>query len=277
MSISITDPRLLETQQAFDSVASLYDGPLGNNALIQHFRARLWCAVEAELPQGGRLLDLGCGTGIDALHFAMRGYEVVATDWSSAMVARARARVLEAGLAGRVQVQALGIQELDCWPPERFDAIYSDLGPLNCVLDLRAVAHSCAALLGPRGKLVVSVMGRDCPWEFWYYVARADWARARLRHAPHSVPVNLNRQTVWTRYYTPREFYSAFADEFVLLDYQALGLFMPPPYLIRLVERWRPLFTPLRWLDEHLTRLPRLRDAGDHFLMVLVKREDSTR
>ena len=34
--------RLRDTQDAFDSVAGDYDGPRGNNALIQRMRARMW-------------------------------------------------------------------------------------------------------------------------------------------------------------------------------------------------------------------------------------------
>jgi SAM-dependent methyltransferase len=40
-----------------------------------------------------RVLDLGCGTGSHAIELAMRGYEVTGVDCSSAMIARARAKV----------------------------------------------------------------------------------------------------------------------------------------------------------------------------------------
>ncbi len=67
MSVSTTlDSRLVDTRRAFDSVAAIYDGPGGNNPLIQEMRAKLWRAVTTVVPKGGRLLDLGCGTGIDA-------------------------------------------------------------------------------------------------------------------------------------------------------------------------------------------------------------------
>src|SRR3546814_20114840 len=78
--------QLRETRHAFDSVAADYDGPRGNNALIQRMRRTLWEVVHCELPSGSRLLDLGRGTGIDALHFANRGYPVVATYWSPGRV-----------------------------------------------------------------------------------------------------------------------------------------------------------------------------------------------
>ena len=84
--------------------------------------------------------------------------------------------------------------------------------------------------------------------------------------------MRLNGQTVWTRYYTPREFYRAFAGAFSLVQYRALNLFLPPPYLIGFYERAPRVNALLRRLDARLDGLPLLRDAGDHFLMVLQKR-----
>ncbi len=55
---------LLDTERAFDSVAADYDGPSGNNALIQRLRARTMAAVIAHIPAGGAPLDLGCGAGL---------------------------------------------------------------------------------------------------------------------------------------------------------------------------------------------------------------------
>jgi len=47
-------------------------------------------AFARDLP-GKRLLDLGCGPGVDALHFAELGFQVTAVDYSAAMIAAARA------------------------------------------------------------------------------------------------------------------------------------------------------------------------------------------
>src|SRR4051794_32725474 len=146
---ALSTQHLLETQRAFDSVAADYDGPTGNNALIQWMRQRLWETVDATVPQGGRLLDLGCGTGLDAAHFAGEGYRVVATDWSPLMVERTRGRAQAEGLQERLTVRQVGSHQLDQLDGEQFDGIYSDLGPLNCVPDLGAVAREGARLLAP--------------------------------------------------------------------------------------------------------------------------------
>jgi ubiquinone/menaquinone biosynthesis C-methylase UbiE len=267
------EAQLGNTRVAFDSVASSYDGPLGNNVLIQHMRREMWRTLVSTVPAGARLLDIGCGTGIDAEHLAGLGYEIVAIDWSPEMTSRTRSRADAAGLSSHVKVIPMGVHELDRLSGELFDGIYSNLGPLNCAPDLSRVARMSSALLKKGGLCVVSVIGRVCPWELFYYSVRGRWTRAKVRFAHEAVPVNLNNNTVWTRYYTPREFYRAFSREFRLLRYRSLQLFLPPPYLIGFYERWPRLCGLLGQLDDHLCSLPLLRNAGDHFLMVLAKRD----
>lgn len=143
---TVAPEQLLETQRAFDSVAPDYDGPRGNNALIQRMRTTLWDTVASELPVGSRLVDLGCGTGLDAGEFARRGYSVLATDWSPAMVERTRQRAATHGLQERLTAAHVGIQQLDRLEGS-FDGMYSNFGPLNCAPDLPAVAAQCARLL----------------------------------------------------------------------------------------------------------------------------------
>ncbi|MGN6561588.1 MAG: class I SAM-dependent methyltransferase [Thermomicrobiales bacterium] len=267
------DARLLDTRGAFDSVAATYDGPQGNNALIQQLRERLLAAVIGLIPADGRLLDLGCGTGLDSAHLARRGYTIVATDWSPAMVARTRERAAAQGLADRITAVTLGIHELDELNAAPFDAIYSDLGPFNCVPDLDAAAQSCARLLRPGGALVISAIGRVCPWEIASFTLRGQLRRATVRFSHRAIPVGLNQRTVWTRYYTPRAFARHFAPAFALTTYRALALAAPPPYFDAFAARHPRLTASLWRLDDRLGALPVLRDLGDHFLLVLTRRE----
>jgi SAM-dependent methyltransferase len=271
MENNATEAQLLETQRAFDSVAADYDGPRGNNELIQRMRLALWDAVPRVLPPGGRLLDLGCGTGLDAVEFARRGFQVVATDWSAQMLGRTSARAVAQGLQSRVTALHLGIQQLDLLD-EDFDAIYSNFGPLNCAPDLSVVAAQCARLLRPGGRLVFSVIGRICPWELGHYAMRGRFKRALVRAARGATAVGMNRHTIWTYYYLPREFYRAFAGHFSLVGYRALSLFMPPPYLVDYYRRRRLWCERLGRLDDRWGALPLLRNMGDHFLIVMRRR-----
>jgi SAM-dependent methyltransferase len=262
--------RLADTQAAFDSVAADYDGPSGNNSLIQRLRAQTMTAVERWAPAGGRLLDLGCGTGLDAAYLAQRGYTVTATDWSPAMVERTRQRAAAAGLGARLEARQVGLQEIGSLAPALVDAAYSDLGPLNCAPDLAAVAHGLAQVVRPGGYLIASVIGRFCPWELALFAARGNWARARLRFAAGPVPVPLNGHTVWTQYWSPRAFAAGFRRAgFSLRQQRALGLFLPPPYLDAFAARHTALVNFLERLELAAGGWPLLRGWGDHFLVVL--------
>jgi SAM-dependent methyltransferase len=275
---TIPEPRqrYLDTRAAFDGVAEAYKGPLGNNRLVQQMRVMLWREVCRVAAPGTRLLDLGCGTGHDAVYFARQDYSVTAIDWSSGMVAQTRRNADAAGLGERVRTAHLGIQELDRIREKGFGCIYSDLGALNCVNDLAAVADWSANILQPGGALVFSVIGRYCPWELAYYSLRGNFSRMRVRFARGEVPVGLNGGKVWTQYYSPAEFFRPFSASFAWRRCRALSLFAPPPYLLAGFERHPRLLGALGWLDNQLGGLPLLNRAGDHFLLVMTRQEGRT-
>ncbi len=263
---------LSDTQLAFDSVAADYDGPSGNNALIQRLRARTMATVAKFAPPGSPIIDLGCGTGLDAVFLGEQGYRVTAIDWSPEMVRRTQDRVARMSLTERVTVQHLGIHQLDQLPPSSFAAAYSDLGPLNCIPDLATAAQLIAGTLQPGGRLIASVIGKICPWELALFTVKGDWPRARLRFERELVPAPLNGLTVWTRYYTPREFQSIFAPAgFRRLFLRALGVLVPPPYMLAFAERRPHLINFLQSVEDRVAGWPVLREWGDHFLIVMEK------
>jgi ubiquinone/menaquinone biosynthesis C-methylase UbiE len=265
--------QLRDTQHAFDSVAADYDGARGNNFQIQDMRAEMWRWLDATFAPGSRLIDIGCGTGLDAIRMARLGHRITATDWSPQMVQRTADRAAHAQQAVRVQAIAAGAQELGRVPGDAiYDGAYSNLGPLNCAPDLRQVSRECARLLKPGAALVFTVIGRICPWEIAHYLRQRRWARAKLRFARTFVPVSMNKLTIWTHYYGPREFYRSFEREFRLSHYRGLCLMVPPPYLGWVRER-HPRWHDRLWrLDRRIAGWPLLRTMGDHFLIVMSKR-----
>lgn len=264
---------LRDTQEAFDSVAADYDGPRGNNTLIQDMRTEMWRWLDATFAPGSRLIDLGCGTGLDAIHLAKQGHCVTATDWSPRMIERTADRAAREAVADNVQAIAVGAHELHRLDGRNlFDGAYSNLGPLNCVPDLAVVAEQCARLLKPRGALVFTVIGRLCPWEIGYYAVKGNWERVRVRFSRNMEPVRMNKRTVWTRYYSPRELYRAFAAHFTLEHYRGVCVLAPPPYLTSVRERHPRLYQRLWRMDRRVAGWPLLRSMGDHFLMVMLRR-----
>ncbi len=105
------------------------------------------------LRPGERVLDVGCGWGAFALH-AARHHDVHVTGitLSPSQVARARERVEEAGLAGKVDIRLADYRELVAEP---FDAIAS-IGMVEHVGEVRIDAYAArlAELLKPGGRLL---------------------------------------------------------------------------------------------------------------------------
>jgi ubiquinone/menaquinone biosynthesis C-methylase UbiE len=103
----------------------------------------------------GRLLDVGCGTGVMAPTFLERGWEFVGVDIAPKMIEHARRR-----FAGQSRAQFhAGTLEALKWPAASFDAVMA-MGLVEYLNDeeLRKVMHEMARLLKPDGALVVSAI-----------------------------------------------------------------------------------------------------------------------
>ena len=140
--------------------------------------------LQGTFPPGSRLLEIGCGTGDEALHLARAGCRVLATDISPGMAAQTQAKARAAGLADQVNALALPAGGLDALHPALpFDGAYASFGGLNCEPHLAHVAAALADLLRPGAAFVCSVMGRWCLFELaWFALhGRPRTAVRRLR------------------------------------------------------------------------------------------------
>jgi len=75
-----------------------------------------------EFRVSGRLLDIGCGAGRNALPLATSGWEVIGTDASEPMLKAAAARVADADLRHRVRLVRASMHQVPL-SPDSFDFI----------------------------------------------------------------------------------------------------------------------------------------------------------
>ncbi len=271
-AVAMTQDALVDTQRAFDQVAPQYHATNAANPLLSAFRVRTLAALRRHASAPTHLLDLGCGPGSDAETLAREGYQVTGVEWSAVMVDEARHRMTCAGLDDAVEIRHLGIHELERLDRDRYDAVLSNMGPLNCVPDLPATATEIAKRLRPGGVLVATVIGRVVPWEILLYGVRGDWRRIRIRFAREPVPVPLSGHRVWTQYYSPRKLVDAFETAgFTRIDLHSMGLVAPLPYAEGFALRHRWLVAGLLAIEDRIGGWPGVRAWGDHFLVVLRK------
>lgn len=83
--------------------------------------------VAAEVPNGSRLLEIGCGTGELAAMCIARGSTVEGFDASPAMVEVARQRIEEEGLSDKMTVKQMGVEGMDSLLDATYDAVVSTL------------------------------------------------------------------------------------------------------------------------------------------------------
>src|SRR5688572_28337141 len=122
---------------AFDRLAPEYDA-LAEGEIFRLLRRRTHAAFLRWLRPGCRVLEIGCGTGLDTVFLAAHGIRVVACDPSEAMVSRTLSRLANDGFAHRATVMPCGLQDLEPFlnaldQEEGFDGIVSNFGALNCV------------------------------------------------------------------------------------------------------------------------------------------------
>jgi ubiquinone/menaquinone biosynthesis C-methylase UbiE len=150
----------------FEELAERYDADFTNTAVGIALRRIVWARLETLFQPSQRILELGCGTGEDAVRLALAGIDVVATDASPAMLAVAREKARRAGCLARIDFQCIPMEAVGrALRGQRFDGVFSNFGALNCVRDLTPLSVDLSHLLAVNGALVWVLMGKRVPWE----------------------------------------------------------------------------------------------------------------
>jgi demethylmenaquinone methyltransferase/2-methoxy-6-polyprenyl-1,4-benzoquinol methylase len=143
-----------QVRAMFDRIASFYDVMNSVMTAGLHHRWRARAADLARVGAGGRVLDVATGTGDLAVELARRvgpGGEVVGTDFSEEMLARARQKAA----AGALDIAFEWGNALELpYASDRFDAATVGFGARN-FSDLDRGLAEMARVVRPGGRVVV--------------------------------------------------------------------------------------------------------------------------
>jgi len=101
--------------------------------------------------RGKELLHLQCHFGIDTLNWARLGAKVTGLDFSGPAVEQARELATQIGIADATFVQANVFNAVEALGGRTFDIIYTGIGALCWLPDIRGWARVVSALLRPGG------------------------------------------------------------------------------------------------------------------------------
>jgi len=253
---------------AFDELARTYDAAFTDTAVGRALREIVWSRLDSTFDPSQHILELGCGTGEDALRLARAGIRITATDASAAMieVAQGKSRRLAGSELSDFPV------EFRCLPMEgiavslksrSFAGTFSNFGAINCVADLPALAAGLARILAPGAPLIWVVMGRHVPWEWMWYLLRGQVKRALRRLRQNGV----EWRGLTISYPTPAEMIAVLKPYFAVTRISPLGCVLPPSYAAAWLNRSPRALTVLARLERFAQRSTALAAWSDHYIL----------
>jgi ubiquinone/menaquinone biosynthesis C-methylase UbiE len=230
-------PSVSRVRQAFNRHALTYDRVFSGSEI----RVEVWEIADRVFSEGMHVLDLGCGTGDDAIHFAQRGIKISAIDISPAMIAQ-----LKLKCGGLVQCEEKDMRE---YSPAgvRFDGVFSNFGALNCVPDLDWMKR---LPLSAGAHLVLTTMGPFYPIESAMFLLQG---RPRLAFRRFGNPAEAVVEGVRFNVYfhTLRSIRRQLGPEFALKDVRGIRSLMPLPAVLRPLDRWLSSFQLMAPWSDH--------------------------
>ncbi len=264
-------------QSAYNQIAAEYDTTVGVYAVSARAKRLAIDVIRAVTPSKGRLLDVGCYTGIEALALARAGYQVLGVDLSPEMVRLAQSKAKQWRLDAQARFVTARASDLQVLGSDRlvpFDTVYSVYGTLNLEPQISRFKEALQLCLKDRGAFVCGLLNPTVLYELLAAPILLQFHGYR-KLAKHAVPtrIGLGNQHVLTYLYTPSEFAKLMAPEFSLEDARGLHILYPPP-------RPRPGGRSERWwiarafdsMEAHLERKALFSSLGFFSLLVFRKR-----
>lgn len=259
----MNNQQLEASRDYWDATAETYDQIFPETLVGRVQRNAVWKELDRVFQSGQRILELNCGTGIDAVHLAENGIQVLACDLSPRMIRLASERSLAADVANTAIFRVMPTENISQLAEEGpFDGALSNFSGLNCVEDLALVARELGKLLRPGAMAVFCMVGRIAPWEIAWHLVHGDTKKAMRRLRPVS-----DDPRVKAHYPPVRAIVRTFAPEFRLRHWRGIGVAVPPSCMDPLARRFPRTLGCLARADQWLTFCPGVKALADCVLL----------
>lgn len=250
---------------AFDPLAASYDTDFSARPVAKWLREREHERLSLHLKPAAAALDLGCGTGTDALWLAGQGMQVTALDASPAM-----REIAQRKLAAYPDA-VIEPFDLNALPADKyhgpFQLVLSNFGALNNLEDMRPLVEWLIPRVASGGVVCVAVMTRFCLWETAWNLLHLKPKRAFRRWSGEG-----KFRGVSVYYHGMFDVIRAFAPEFRLTHKRGLGVFLPPSEMYGVAEKRPGLLKALTALDARLWKYGTGTRIADHAWLEFTRR-----
>lgn len=261
-------PELAIIAEAFSRTADKYDSFAVDHPHLTRIRNKIYAHVSGYVPAGARILELNAGTGTDAVELARRGFFVHATDIAPGMLNRLGEKVEASKLGDRVTWERRSFLDLHGMAGAPFDAVFSNLGGLNCVPDLTPIIEQLHDVLRPGGIVSWVLMPRICLWEL-LEAFRGNFRLAFRRLRSGGVRAHLEDLHFDVYYFPPDQVTNSFGPEYELLATEGISVITPSLENKQLAIRFPRVYQFLSQLDDALSPRWPWNGWGDFYMLTL--------
>ncbi len=264
----MNEPPFATIAEAFSLTAEKYDSFAADHPHLARLRGKVYRHLGRYLAPGshGKILELNAGTGTDAVHLAQQGYSVHATDIAPGMLQRLQDKITALGLSERVTFQECSVTDLHSVQGAPYDAVFSDLGGLNCIPDLAPVIQALPEVLRPGGLVTWVLMPPVCLWELGLAFT-GQFRLAFRRLAPQGTRAHLEGKIFPVYYFTPRQVMAWFGQSYQFLALEGLSVITPTAESKNMARRHPQFYNLLSWFDDRLSTRPPWWGWGDFYIL----------
>lgn len=258
-------------REAFSRQSGIFDRLDAENRLTEHLRTIYRNEIAHWSVPGSHILELNCGTGVDTIYLAGKGYKLLSTDNAPGMIAQLNDKVEQQQLQNNVQTLLCSYTDLDKLGTQKFDHIISNFGGLNCTKDLGKVLGQFKDHLTGNGKVTMVIMPRISPWEL--VMALKGNFKTAFRRFRKNTPAHIEGVYFSVYYYSPSYIKKVVKNDFRTLTLKGIYFAVPPEFYQRFVERYPRTYRLLQAVERLLGNVFPFNYCCDHYMITLERKE----
>lgn len=256
---------------AFSAQSPKFDSITNGNPMEVMYRTITRAHVLNYIQAGEQMLELNCGTGLDAFFFAEAGLQVHATDNADGMLEQVALKLKALPLT-QVTYEKCSFNTLDqLKTAQPFDHLFSNYGGLNCAGDIESVIKQMDRHLKPGGMAHLVFIAPVCLWE-WATIFKGKYKFAFRRLTKKGVRSHLEGHYFDTYYYSPAAIKKAFGARYELIQLRSMGCFMPPTFNDYFPAKYPKIFHALKKIELSLNTTWPFNRMGDLFIISVKKK-----